>query len=476
MKTIKFLLFSSLILVQLISCTSDFEETNTDPNKLENITAGSAINPIIYSLAVRNANEARNNNFGLMQVFYRIDDLSGQPFLYDLRTDIGASLWRDYYKALTNIVEMEKAAVLEEKVNYQAVALTLKTYAFSILTDTFGDIPMTEALQAETGILFPKFSTQEEIYTQLLANLEQANNLYDTSVGMVYENDILFDNDVTKWQKFTNSLRLRLLLRISGKKDTYQEMVSILNNPSKYPVFTSNEDAAVLNVTGEAPNLSPWDRASDFGLFRYYGDFFIDNLNKFNDPRRSIYATPARGINDEDLGYIGQPIDFSNNPLPDNIASASGINQEQIIAPMIIPLMTYSEVEFIKAELAQKGYLTNAEIAYNNGVTAAIELWGAEVPNDYFNNSNAAYNNTLERIMLQKYYALYLTDYQSWFEHRRTGFPVLPTTDAMFNDKKMPSRFFYPIAASTLNSDNYQEAVNRIGGNEINVKVWWDNN
>lgn len=475
MKTIKKILFSVIILTQLISCTSDFEEINTDPNRLQSVTAGSAINPIIYSLAVRNAYEARNTNFGLMQVFYRTDDLSGQPFLYDLKTDIGASLWRDYYKTLTNIVEMEKAAKTEKKVNYEAVALTLKTYAFSILTDTFGDIPMDEALQAEAGVLFPKFSTQEEIYTQLLANLEKANNLYDTSLSMAYEKDILFNNDVSKWQKFTNSLHLRLLLRISNKRDTYQEMVTIINNPDTYPIFTSNKNAAVLNVTGETPNLSPWNRATDFGLFRYYGRFFIDNLNNFNDPRREIYANKAIGLNGEDLGYIGQPIDFVNNPLPDDVATSSTINQDQIIAPMIIPFLSYAEVEFIKAELAQKGYLTDAKDAYENGVKAAIELWGAEIPSDYFDNEEVAYNDTLERILLQKYYALYLTDYQSWFEHRRTGFPVLPTTDAMFNDKKMPSRLYYPIAASTLNAKNYQEAVSRMGGNTINVKVWWNN-
>lgn len=475
MKTIKRILFSVIILIQFISCTSDFEGINTNPNKLRSVTAGSSLNPIIYSLAVRNAYEARNTNFGLMQVFYRIDDLSGQPFLYDLKTDIGASLWRDYYKTLTNIVEMEKAAQAEEKVNYEAVALTLKTYAFSILTDAFGDVPMEEALKAEEGIVFPKFSKQEDIYTQLLADLEKANNLYNVSAGMAYEKDILFKNNVANWQKFTNSLRLRLLLRISNKKDTYQQMVSIINNPTKYPIFTSNKNAAVLEVTGETPNLSPWNRASDFGLFRYYGGFFIDNLNKFNDPRRAIFANKAKGLKDQDLGYIGQPIDFDSNPLPDEVATSSTINENQVVAPMIIPLLTYAEVEFIKAELAQKGYLTNAKTAYENGVKAAMTLWGAEMPSGYFDNADAAYNNTLERIMLQKYYALYLTDYQSWFEHRRTGFPVLPTADAMFNDKKMPSRLYYPIAAGTLNTANYQEVVERIGGNTINVKVWWNN-
>ncbi|MDG3581787.1 SusD/RagB family nutrient-binding outer membrane lipoprotein [Galbibacter sp. CMA-7] len=463
-------------LVVVTACTGDFEEINTHPNQLEQITAASPLNPTIYALANENAHEARDKTFGLMQVFYGADQTTDQPFLYDLRQDVGAGFWNEYYRWLPNIMEMEQAAIAEEKVNYQAIALTLKAYAFSMLTDVFGNVPMVEALKGEEDIFFPEYTSQEEIYKIILEDLEKANNLYDASVGMVYTDDILFFNDVSKWQKFTNSLHLRLLLRVSNRPEmnSFQKMTSIINNPSKYPIFTSNEDAAVLQVTGVAPNLSPWDRASDFNVFRYYCEFFMNNLNNFNDPRRQIYATVARGLNDEDYGYIGQPIDQRNNPLPDSIATPSGVSNKQVVAPMIIPMLTYGEVEFIKAELAQRGYLNNAELHYQNGTKAAIELWGAEVPEDYFENEFTAYNGTLERIMLQKYYALYFTDYQSWFEYRRTGFPVLPKSPDMLNNGEMPTRFYYPISAGTMNSENYQKAVEAMGGDEISIKVWWD--
>ncbi|UNY97861.1 SusD/RagB family nutrient-binding outer membrane lipoprotein [Zhouia spongiae] len=457
------------------ACTGDFEEINTHPNQLEDITAGNPLNPTIYALARRNTYQARNITFGLMQVFFRIDDLVDQPYLYDLTPDIGASFWNDYYKWLTNINEIEKAAIEDEKPNYQAIALTLKAYAFSMLTDTFGDIPMEEALNAENGVFFPEFSKQEDIYQIILDYLEKANELYDSDKGMVYTDDILFGNDVHKWQKFTNSLHLRLLLRISDKQNgAYAKMTTMINTPSQYPVFTSNAEDAVLQVTGEAPNISPWDRSSDFGLFRYYGAFFIDNLNKFNDPRRPVFATVARGLNDEDYGYIGQPIDIVQNPLPDSIATASSVQKSLVEEPMIIPMLTYAEVEFIKAELAQKGYIADAKEHYENGTRAAIEMWGVEVPDHYFENEFTKYDGTLERIMLQKYYALYLTDYQSWFEHRRTGLPVLPTASTMYNDALMPSRLTYPISSSTMNSENYKDAVDAMGGDNINVKVWWD--
>jgi hypothetical protein len=141
---------------------------------------------------------------------------------------------------------------------------------------------------------------------------------------------------------------------------------------------------------------------------------------------------------------------------------------------MIVPIMPYAEVEFIRAELElNSGTSANAKSAYERGVKAAIEQWGVVMPADYFTNTRAAYNNTLERIMLQKYYALFFVDFQQWFEKRRTGFPVLPVGPGMVNNKELPSRFEYPLPVRTNNPVNYAEAVSWMGGDEIFTKVWW---
>ena len=118
-----------------------------------------------------------------------------------------------------------------------------------------------------------------------------------------------------------------------------------------------------------------------------------------------------------------------------------------------------------------------AKAAYEKGVKAAIEQWGAVMPADYFTNAttsvSTAYNSTLSRILLQKYYALYFVDFQQWFEYRRTGIPVLPVADGMTNNKIMPSRFEYPLPVRTNNPTHYQEAVGWMGTDDINAKVWW---
>ena len=134
----------------------------------------------------------------------------------------------------------------------------------------------------------------------------------------------------------------------------------------------------------------------------------------------------------------------------------------------------YSELQFTLAELAFKGVIAgNAQTYYQNGVKSIIEEWGAVVPANYFDNTNVAYNNTLERIMLQKHVALFFVDQQQWFEQRRTGFPVLPNNGGLLNDGKMPQRLLYPPNPKILNTANYQTAVQQMGGDNINIKSWW---
>lgn len=470
-------LFTLLIVIlSLVGCTSDFEEINTDPNNLDAITPGSVLNPVIYQLAKRNAIQYRSVTAPLMQAFIRADDFIYSPFLYDLDPNIGASTWNDYYRWLNNIQEMEMAADDLQNNNYKAIALTLKAYAFSVLTDAFGDIPMEDALKAESGVWYPEYTEQKDIYPMLIGYLETANNLYDSEENLIYVEDILFQNDLSKWRKFTNSLHLRLLLRASNRSemDAFNRLSVILNNPETYPIFNSLNEQAVLKISGIPPLMSPWDRPQDFNSFRYVTEFFVDNLKDSDDPRLPHFANTATGQNNENYGYIGMPTDFINTPLPDSIATPSGINRHLAEAPMIIPILSYAEVCFIQAELALKGYLnSSAEEHYNNGVMAAIQMWDLEVSDELLEQPGLKFNNSLEQIMLQKYYALFFTDYQAWFEHRRTGLPELETTSSMLNNGEMPARLYYPIDEVDMNYSNAQDAIDRIGGNEINIKVWW---
>jgi len=475
MKKIKnFTAILALVLLNF-ACTGDFSELNEDPNRIAQISPGTLINPIIYGLAAHNAGRSANVTFDLMQVSLPFPSVSGGLHRYDLSQEIGYSSWANYYKWLNNIKEMKAAAVRAEDRNYEAIALTLNAWVYANLTDIFGPVPMTEAVNGEEGNLYPAFDSQKLIYTTILADLERANTLYNTATPMIYASDILFQNNVTKWRKFTNSLQMRLLLRISNRTETnsFQKLATIIQNPTKYPVFENTSESAILEVTGLTPNVSPWGRPQDFSLNTKIASFFIDNLNILADPRRPFIAGVARDLNNVSIGYKGIPSAYAGAESQFTY-NASTFNAAQITNPMNIFLLTYAEVEFIKAEMAQRGFTTGAESHYKKGVQAAMEQLGAQIPTTYFNNSLAAYNDTLERIMLQKYYALYFIDYQQWFEYRRTGFPILPKATAMENNGLMPSRFFYPTNIQINNQKNYLQALEILGADDINTKVWWD--
>ncbi len=477
MKSIKS--FSAIIIASflLFACTSNFEEINEDPNRIAEISPGTLINPIIYGLATHNANRSASITFDLMQVSLPFPSVSGGLHRYDVSPNIGNSSWYNYYRWLNNISEMRTVAEEAGDVNYEAIALTLNAWVYSNLTDIFGPVPMTEAVKGEEGNLYPAFDAQPFIYETILADLERANELYNPEATMVYAEDILFQNDVSKWQKFTNSLRMRLLLRISNREEigAFQQLTTMINNPETYPVFENTEESAILQVTGVTPNVSPWGRPQDFRLSVNLTEFFIDNLNELEDPRRPIIATMASDLDNNPIGYKGIPSAYAG-PESQFEFNASTFNIEQVENPMQIFLLTYAEVEFIKAEIAQRGYTGDAETHYLNGVNAAMEQMEAQVPEDYYDTELAKYDGSLERIMLQKYYALYFTDYQQWFEYRRTGFPELPKTEAMLNDAMMPVRFTYPQDIQVNNRENYLEAVDMLGGSDnINTKVWWDN-
>ncbi len=477
MKHFKNIVTGILLASLSFACTKDFEEVNTDPNRIEKISPGTLLNPIIYEVTAFNTSRADAFTFDIMQVALPFPSVAGGIHRYDVSESAGNSTWNTYYRWISNVKEMRAAAIAAQDPNYEAIALTLNAWLYSQLSDAFGDVPMTEAARGDEGIYQPVFNTQLEIYNTILADLEKANTLYNTTKPMIYGTDILFNNNINSWRKFTNSLRLRLLLRVSRRSeiDSFGKLAAILSNPAANPVFTSNAEAAILKITGVVPNVSPWGRAIDFTTFRAAGGFFIDNLNDFSDPRLARLNTLARSSDGKTtIGYRGIPSGYSG-PESQFAYLPSNFNIALVTAPMIGVIMSYAEVELIKAELAQKGKITgSAATFYENGVKASIEQWGGVVPATYFTNPKAAYNGTLERIMLQKYYALFFNDYQQWYEYRRTGFPVLPKGAGMLNNQVMPVRFRYPTTVVTNNNVNYKKAVASMGGDDINTKVWWE--
>ncbi|WP_172276508.1 SusD/RagB family nutrient-binding outer membrane lipoprotein [Chryseobacterium sp. LAM-KRS1] len=475
------LLISGIGLIPL-SCSRSLDEVNIDESRISDPVAAKLLVPIQYNMASVNYMRANDFTFDIMQVSLDFPNEGNSLSRYYLTENTGAGFWNNSYKWLKQVKDLKEAAIVEKDQNYQAIAMVLNAWIYSNLTDTYGDIPFTEASRLDDGISQPKFDKQKDIYIRLLDDLKAANALFITNKPLT-GNDLFYKaesdaNGIINWKKFCNSLSLRLLTRIlkkNGEVNVHQRIQEIVNDPATYPLFQNNNETAKLNITGVSPLLPPIARPQDFTTGRAASEFFVETLKANNDPRLAMFFGQAKDIaSQQNIGYKGAPSGYAYGTIFSY--QPSNMNQNLAKAPLNILIYPYAELQFILSELANKGIIQgNAQTFYENGVKAAIEQWGAVVPANYFANPNVAYNGNIDRIMLQKYIALFFVDQQQWFEKRRTGFPVLPNNGGLLNNGNLPQRLMYPPNPKVLNTTNYQAAVQQMGGDNINIKTWWNN-
>jgi hypothetical protein len=472
-----------VLLVAAISCTKNFEDTNTDPNRPKEVNPGVMLGQLQYRMVNSSIGSARNFTHELMQVDApRVS--TGGGGLHRYVVNPGAGVWSNFYGYMTDIEDIYSISTRLQENNYKAIAMIYKSWAYSILTDLYGDVPFAQATQAASGNFQPAFDKQKDIYVQLLKNLDTANNLLNNTKAWTYGGDLVYGGVNLKWRKFANSLRLRLLLRIlkrDGEVNVREQINTILADASTYPVFTSNADDAIFRYPGTFPYYNPYFNARqlDWRDGTYFTKFFIDKMNADKDPRRTVWATTVTvGGN-----AVYQGIESG---YPTTLEYAVGKNSSYIDALKTLPqlgiMMTWAELEFIKAELALKGFATGKTTKqhYGNGITASMTQWGVSMPADYLQQPGVLYDEAastavqLEKIMLQKYYAFFFVDYQAWFEKRRTGYPVLPRGSGIPAENQFPYRVPYPTYLQSLNAENLAAAVREMGGDDSNIKVWWD--
>ncbi|MBC7891559.1 MAG: SusD/RagB family nutrient-binding outer membrane lipoprotein [Sphingobacteriaceae bacterium] len=474
------------------ACTKNFEEINTDPNRPKEITPGVMLGQLQYRIVNSSTGAARSFTHELMQVDAPRGSASGGG-LHRYVVNPGAGVWSNFYGYLTDIQDIYTIADRLKENNYKAIALVYKSWAYSILTDLYGDVPYSHANRATEGIVKPGFDKQKDIYIQLLKDLETANGLFDETKALTYAGDLVFNANaltggknagVLKWKKFANSLRLRLLLRVlkrDGEVNAREQITAILADPAKFPVMTANADDSIFRYPGTFPYFNPNynARTLDWRDGTYYTEFFLNKLNADGDPRRAIWAIPVT---------VGGASVFQGiqSGYPTSLEYAVGKNSSYTDALKTLPqlgvMMPYAEVEFIKAELALKGFATGktSKAHYEAGITASIVQWGATVPANFLTQPGVVYRadatseQQLEQIMLQKYYAYFFVDYQAWFEKRRTGYPVLPRGTGIPAENKFPSRVPYPTYLQSLNPEALAAAVVSMGGDGSDLKVWWE--
>lgn len=380
---------------------------------------------------------------------------------------------RDLQEAKLLLQQFEPATPQETAENANRIAIVdiLAAYSYSVLVDTFGDVPYTEALDIQ-GHPQPKYDDAETIYRDLISKLTVASNSLDTGYASLDGADLIYGGDVAKWKLFANSLRLRMAINMDDVDHAYattQALAAVTDG-----VITSNADNTALKYLSAQPNANPVfvdvvaSGRDDF----VPTSTIIDKMNALNDPRRAVYFTQLGGT------YVGGTPGDSNA-----FGNFSHIGDTLLDPTFEGLIMDAAEVEFLLAEAVERGIAVggSAESHYNAAITASLSYWGVSVADigAYLAQPNVAYTTAAgtwqQKIGEQAYLALYNRGFEAWISYRRLDFPVL-TAPIDADPQQVPTRYTYPAREETLNSTNNTAASAAIGGNTLTTHIFWDVN
>jgi len=435
-----------------LSACSDITSINNNPNGPTDVAPPAILSGVIQGAVngVNGVNSLNVRGAGLFAQYYAEIQYRDED-RYILREVDGG--WGFYSGDLEDAQRMINKGTKEGVPNWDAVGRIMKSYIYSVMTDAMGDIPYSEALKGDT-VLHPKYDSQQDIYTALFADLKTASDEIAPAGIRFATGDLLYDGDMAEWKKFANSLRLRLAMHLTNvdAATAQNEAVAAVDAG----VFDSNADNAQLMYLASPPNQNPiFNNAKsrdDYGMSKTY----VDSLLSWNDPRLPVFAQPNASGNYQGLqnGLLGGP------PLSD-ISRIGAYWRETPNAPMA--LLTYSEVLFLEAEAAQRGWITgDPATLYNAAITASMQQYGVAAADiaAYLAQPRVQYTAATGRtqIAYQKWVSLFMQGMEGWTEWRRTGVPTLvPGPDAMLSAP--PQRLPYATSENVLNKQSLDAAV-----------------
>lgn len=474
---------SLAVSLMLGGCTSNFDEINSDPDALE---TGAPTNMLGYALRETMTRQA---GFDATEAWagyiVKIQYMDNYNYLPTNNT-YGNKFSNCYRRVvlLDDILALTEENADELK-NIRWASRIFKEYLWLLNTDQFGDIPYTDANKVEDGQMKPKFDSQEIIYPAILENLkaiadEMAAGLGSDNIG---EGDFLFGGNIQRWQKFCNSLRMRAAMRIVNvapdlAKSTIEE---ICQNQAAYPLLETSAENAYFYWQGSSPYFEPY--YNDFRTRDDYGmsNIFVNHLKSMNDPRISAIMQPAA----TDGEYRG----FENGALsaPSNIQAISRMGVMYREDPAgFTPLLKSCENYFIMAEAAMRGWNVgiSAQEAYETAVKLSMDDNGVSAADAETYLANAGkWDNTLERIYMEEWVALFKENCEAWSLYRRTGYPKEIRTSGEYPGKfcsfgtahnDVPFRMPYPDNEYQYNKENVEAATVDVVDNTWGKQMWWD--
>lgn len=512
--------------VLIVSCKkSTFEDSYTDPSKISNTTVEKQFTGMIFTNR-EYVVPSYWNYFVVLRTsvnhYTQSVGWANTPGQYAANGAGITDRWNNYYNFLSQYRELQKvysklpaAEQADKKIYMIAAAIYFYDHTQKVV-DLHGDIPWSVAGMLSTNggdynASYAKYDVAEDIYTKMLDELKTAaDELSAITVPApiltgFQTQDLVNKGNLMLWRKYCNSLRLRMLTRVSGvtsfKARASQEMGAILADAAKYPVVTGNDDMIMLKVydLGSDINAKGFRTGLEDWNGNIAGKLMIDRMNATADPRLRVMYEPGANAGTTYTG-LNQQLDGGVQTDLINGGTIAIYNRSTLSRNEYFPgvLITAAEVSFLKAEYyLSAGNDGSAKTAYETGITQSVNFyyWLRTLSKDAtapaltpLNNSEitayiakptvswtgaASTTAKLSLIATEKWehYSV-VQPLESWAEVRRLNAPALTfPTDASSNQQQPPNRWIYPSSEVAYNGANYQ-AVKAEDNQQ--AKIFWD--
>ena len=563
MKQIKYLFFILAGALLVASCTKKIEEKEVNPNSPASVPPDLILGTVLTAMSgsqgsttlgalggvnswdlvhgwnqyhCQNYNYYGNNIYAWTDNSVNSDGSSEGPF--------------NSYLVLKNVVQMNSEYLTRNTaaVNpYEAVGRFISAYYYYNMTSLMGDIPQVQALQAPANAS-PAYTSQKQVFQYVLAQLDTANTDLANLAGQALNidnslpssQDIFYGpannpniagplQELLAWQKLVNSFKLRVLVSLSNQSadptlNVPAQFATILSNPAKYPIFTSQKDdfEFIYNPGGSNTYSTYPFNPSNFGSIA--GRFnmaytYVNALTTINDPRVYMTCDPAWKLVGTDPNpaqykyFVGASTGLTVGTMYANASAGlySFIGRYRYYSnftgdPDV--LVGYKEMLFNIAEGVARGWATgSAENFYKTGINESMKFYGIDTAQSSFTafflppTANAVTQvapypftfsfssyyaqpavqlstslpTAVSQIVLQKYIAMFESSgYEAYYNWRRTGYPAFQNGNGVGNNGVVPLRWAYPVTEQTQNAVNWKAALANQGfsADDLNQTMW----
>ncbi len=497
MKPLRYYFLSAVAATTLLAGCGDFGDINDDPNN-----PTTAYTSFLFSNAARHTPYIWNdegftssrtgvyyNPAYLIYSQYIAERQNVQYGTMNLFTYSMTNTYRYVLRNLNEIVRLNTDEATRNEANVMAfgsnanqigVARTLMGYYYLHLTDIFGMIPYSEALQGEAN-LTPRLDTQQQVYTGVHDDLKAAYDMMDENGSLNNEYDQIYGGNIARWKRLNATIRLLQAIRLSdvdpetGRAwfvEAYNDGPITDNADNfvyQYYANMDNENPLYMNVTRAGRN----DFAPSAAI--------VDAMNELDDPRRAVYFQP-----NDDGEYRGIPIGIA----PSDVTNYNG-NNSAFGAAMLrqdAPLTMYSaaRVMLVEAEAAVRGWISaDAGELYRRAIAASFDAKGLTYTNDVLDNYlsqdgvrwEGDTGRQIELIAMQRWINGYFEDcVEAWSDWRRLDYPVFETGPyaQSLGIMHIPYRMVYDSSDRSDTPAQYEEADRTQGADSPDTRLWWD--